>query len=114
YHCVLLYRADLEKRAPDALKAVVRLEGAIDNAAMREMNARVKLDHVRETQVGADFLAGKLGLTVKMPRRPSLLLVTTKAHLFLVGVSLAAAVLIAVPLGIWSYKWPKLGHAILG
>jgi len=29
-------------------------------------------------------------------------------------VSLAAAVLIAVPLGIWSYKWPKLGHAILG
>jgi osmoprotectant transport system permease protein len=38
---------------------------------------------------------------------------TTRAHLFLVGVSLSAAVVVGIPLGIWSYKWPPLGHAIL-
>ena len=114
YQCVLLYRTDLAERAPDVMRTLSRLERAIDNAAMSEMNARVKLDHVRERQVAAEFLATKLGLVVEMPRQPNGLITTTKAHLFLVMVSLTAAVLLAVPLGIWSYKWPKLGHAILG
>jgi osmoprotectant transport system substrate-binding protein/osmoprotectant transport system permease protein len=114
YHCVLLYRTDLAERAPNVLRTLSRLDGAIDNAAMSEMNARVKLDHLRENQVAAEFLAAKLGLIIKMPRQPNGLITTTKAHLFLVVVSLTAAVLLAVPLGIWSYKWPKLGHAILG
>lgn len=114
YHCVLLYRRELQDQAPAVWQAFQRLEGSIDNAAMSEMNARVKLDHVRDSQVAADFLLAKLGVVVKQPRLPSGLLITTRDHLFLVCVSLAAAVLIAVPLGIWSYKWPKLGHAILG
>jgi len=114
YNCVLLYRRDWAVRAPQALAALLRLEGKIDGAAMSEMNARVKMDHQRESQVAADFLADKLGLKVAVPRTSSLLLTTTRDHLFLVGISLAAAVIVAVPLGIWSYKWPKLGHAILG
>jgi len=114
YYCVLLYRSELATRAPQMLEAWKQLEGSIDNAAMSDMNARVKLDRVREPTVAADFLKGKFGLEIKLPRQPSSLLITTRAHLFLVGVSLAAAILVAVPLGIWSYKWPKIGHGILG
>jgi osmoprotectant transport system permease protein len=113
YHCVLLYRNDLETRLPQAVQALKQLQQRIDNAAMTEMNARAKLDHVADRQVAADFLKAQLGLDIRLPPEPSLLLATTQRHLFLVGISLAAAVLIAVPLGIWSYKWPKLGHAIL-
>jgi osmoprotectant transport system permease protein len=114
YYCVLLYRTDFAQRAPAALKAMQRLEGQIDNAAMSEINARVKIDHVASTQAAADFLQSKLNLHVDIPRGPSMLLVTTRDHLFLVCVSLAAAIVVALPLGIWSYKWPKLGHGILG
>ena len=113
YYCVLLYRADLPERAPQAFAALKRLEGAIDAAAMREMNAQAKLNHVHESRVGADFLAAKLGVYVDVPTPAGGLWVNTREHLFLVGISLGAAVLVAVPLGIWSYKWPKIGHAIL-
>jgi len=113
YHCVLLFRNDLANRAPQVLAALARLEGAIDNAAMSEMNTRVKTDHIRERQVAADFLASKLGMKVELRREPNRLWAATQGHLLLVGVSLAAAVLIALPLGIWSYKWPRLGHGIM-
>jgi osmoprotectant transport system permease protein len=114
YHCVVLYRRDLESRAPAVLKSLQRLAGAIDDAAMREMNARVKIDRAPNRQVAAEFLAAKLNVNVHLPRERSLIVDATIRHLWLVSVSLLAAVLIAVPLGIWAYKWPKLGHAILG
>jgi osmoprotectant transport system permease protein len=114
YYCVLLYRTDLAERAPQVLEALRAVEGKIDNETMSEMNARVKIDHVRATQVAADFAQSHLGIAVELPKSRSTLLVTTRAHLFLVGVSLAAAIVVALPLGVWSYKWPKLGHAILG
>jgi osmoprotectant transport system permease protein len=80
---------------------------------MREMNSRAKIDHVRERQVAADFLTTTLKLPIELPQQPSLLWTSTQRHLLLVGVSLLAAIVVAVPLGIWSYKWPKLGHGIM-
>lgn len=114
YYCVLLYRTDFAARLPRVLASFNRLAGRIDGQAMSEMNARLKVDKVAAPQIAADFLNTRLGLKVSIPRGPSTLLVTTRDHLFLVGVSLAAAVIVALPLGIWSYKWPRLGHAILG
>jgi osmoprotectant transport system permease protein len=90
------------------------LEGQIDNAAMSEMNARVKIDQLAESNVAVQFLNDKFHLGVPLPPEPSVFWPATRSHLFLVGVSLAAAIVVAVPLGIWSYKWPKLGHVILG
>jgi len=113
YHCVLLHRNDLAVRAPAVMAALVRLEGAIDNSAMSEMNTRRKIDHVGGRQVAADFLESRLKLDIELPREPNPLWAATRRHLLLVGISLAAAVLVAVPLGIWSYKWPKLGHGIM-
>ena len=114
YHCVVVYRADLERRAPQVTAAFKQLEGKIDDEAMREMNSRSKIDHVRDSRIAAEFLQQRLGLDVPTPEDDVGILTTTRQHLFLVVVSLLAAVLLAVPLGIWSYKWPKLGHAIMG
>lgn len=114
YHCVLLYRADLQQRAPSIVASLQQLEGRIDNEAMFAMNVRSKLDHVRDAQIAADFLNQQLKLSVATPKETGGLLTTTRQHLFLVLVSLSAAVLVSVPLGVWSYKWPKLGQAIMG
>jgi osmoprotectant transport system permease protein len=100
-----------------------RIEGQISNAEMIEMNARAKIDRVHESRVAADFLEAKLGVEATLD--PKLdqsrfrqavgnLWLTTKQHLFLVAVSLAAAILFSVPLGIWAYKYPPLAQAILG
>ncbi len=43
-----------------------------------------------------------------------LILQCTEEHLYLVGVSLFFAVIIAVPLGIWAYKQPRIGRIVLG
>jgi osmoprotectant transport system permease protein len=114
YHCVLLYRQSFADQAPEIMAALKRLEGAIDNASMMEMNARAKIDRVSATNVAADFATSKLGVTVAPPRASNTLLVNTRDHLYLVCISLVAAIIVALPLGVWSYKWPKLGHGILG
>jgi osmoprotectant transport system permease protein len=120
YHCVILYRGDLAKRAPAVVKSILRLEGAIDSAAMIEMNSRSKLDHMADDRIAAEFLNRSLGLEIPIDQSSrareivSNLLHRTWQHLFLVGISLAAAIVVAVPLGIWAYKWPRVGHLILG
>ena len=44
YDAVLLYRADLPQRLPKTWTALQKLEGTIDDAAMRRMNAAAELD----------------------------------------------------------------------
>jgi len=113
YHCVLLYRSDLASRAPALVAALSQLEGAIDNAAMSEMNTQRKIDNRSRRDVAAGFLNDRFKLNIELPREPNSIWLATQRHLLLVCVSLSAAVLMAVPLGIWSYKWPKLGHGIM-
>jgi osmoprotectant transport system permease protein len=123
YKAVVLYRADLEGKAPRVVAALRKLEGAISSETMVELNARAKLDRVAETVVAATFLHDKLDPTVAIPsvgagdyyRRSAVRLVrNTYQHLFLVAISLAAAIVVAVPLGILAYKKPAFGQAILG
>jgi osmoprotectant transport system permease protein len=116
YEAVLLYRADLADRAPEALKAMLRLEGAVTADAMQDMNARAVIDKVPETRVAADFLADRLGvdLDVTVETRGYRLLRATVQHLQMVSVSLLLAILTAVPLGILAAGRPWLGQGILG
>ena len=115
YEAVLLYRADLEQRAPDALRSMLRLEGAVGEDAMREMNARAQLDGAPEGQVAAEFLAAKLGVHVDYHAETIAERVgaRTLEHLLLVGVSLFLGVLVAVPLGVLAARRPWLGQVIL-
>lgn len=116
YEAVLLYRKDLEERAPALVRAVRRLEGKIDNRAMRAMNGRAVIDKVPEARVAADFLKEKLGIVVPVQVETTWdrLLRMTLDHLLLVVGSLVPAILVAVPLGVVAARRPLLGQIILG
>ena len=115
YTAVYLFRLDLNQRSPAFVAALRRLEGAIDGPHMIAMNAAAKLNHQPESQVASDFLRARFG-TKSTAVRASLwgdLLRRTREHLLLVGVSLAASILVAIPLGVAAFLWPRLGHVIL-
>ena len=57
YDAVLLYRADLPQRLPKTWAALAKLEGTIDDATMRRMNAGAELDGKDFAAVAAAFLA---------------------------------------------------------
>jgi osmoprotectant transport system permease protein len=114
YDAVLLYRADLRDHAPEAVAAMLRLEGRISEADMVEMNARVE-EGVPEERVAADFVNQRLGMHAEasIPGLAGLLFRLTLQHLALVAISLTAAIVIAVPLGIVAARWPRAGQIIL-
>ena len=119
YDTVLLYRADLEQRFPEAVRAMLRLEGAISADEMLDMNARVVLSEgkkkVSEKRAAADFLAQKLGVHVEVEDETlsQRLWLRTWQHLLLVAVSLALAITVAVPLGALAARRPYLGQGLL-
>lgn len=120
YHAVILYRTDLKERAPQALKNILLLEGTIDNGAMMEMNTRVRIDHDRDRNVAGDFLRNELQIETDSGEEKKWVLIgrdflrNTTRHLLLVFCSLSAAVVVALPLGIWAFKYPQVTHGILG
>jgi osmoprotectant transport system permease protein len=61
YDAVLLYRTDLPARFPQAWKALQGLEGRIDDAAMRHMNAQAEIEHQDFAVVAAQWLAQNAG-----------------------------------------------------
>ena len=116
YNAVFLYRADLEQRHPDVVQSLLRLEGLIDDKTMAALNARAKLDRIPEAEVAADFLAANLKIETEVEEVTFLdrLTLRTREHVPLVVLSLLAAILVAVPLGVFSARLPRLGQIILG
>jgi osmoprotectant transport system permease protein len=116
YQAVLLYREDLFERAPRVVEEILRLEGAIGEPEMIAMNARAKLELEPEASVAAAFLGSRLGVQaeVEIVGRRQRLLRNLRGHLWLVSVSLLAAIAIAVPLGIVAARLPRCGQVILG
>jgi osmoprotectant transport system permease protein len=115
YHALLLYRADFARRDPKAAKALQRFVGTISERTMRVMNEQAKLKRVPAADVAAEFLKGHLGVEAKAPTSTlaESLWRRTKEHLVLVAISLGAAILMAVPLGIAAAKRPRTGQVIL-
>jgi len=83
---------------------------------MIDLNARAQLDRVPAPEVAAAFLRAKLdvrpavaadGLLRRVLRR-------TAEHLALVAVALSAAIVAAVPLGIWAARRRRAGRIVLG
>jgi len=115
YECVWLYRADLPSRKPRAVEVLSRLEGRINGASMAQMNKRAKLDRVAEDRVAAEYLAAEFGtqsrvVTEGYVRR---LLRRLGEHLAMVTVSLTAAIVVAIPLGVIAGRYPRAGGLIL-
>jgi len=116
YEAVLLYRADVPDRFPDAFAAWKKLEGKISNPAMVRLNARAEIDKVPFAQVAAEFLGGETGNSrrslwsaVFAPDFGRLL----AQHLTLVFASLAAAILVGVPLGMVAARRRWLEQPVL-
>src|SRR3990172_6840484 len=102
YNAVLLYRSDLMEHGPDVLKTILQLEGRIPEKTMIDMNAEVKLDGISESVVASEFLQKNLSITTEPKEETFLtrLVHNTLEHLFLVAISLAAAIFISIPVGI--------------
>lgn len=120
YEAVILYRDDLQVRAPELVSKFEMLEGRIDNGIMAKLNAAARIDKQPEQHVATGFLNEMfdLGLAVddstsNWQRRLVRLGVNTREHLLLVVVSLIAAVLVAIPLGVLAYRVEWLQRAIL-
>jgi osmoprotectant transport system permease protein len=115
YRAVFLYRADWAARHPAAAVALARLEGKITAQDMIKLNARTKIDRISNEEAAGDFLHERFGLATLAPSASvgRQILGHTLEHLYLVSVSLVAAILVGIPLGIVSAKYPGVGRVIL-
>lgn len=116
YRAVFLYRNDLEEKEPEALKSILRLEGNIPESSMVKMNALVKIDGIPEGKAASEFLSKKFFIQSDFEENTFIdrLLIYTGDHLFLVSVSLSAAILISVLLGILAFRKRKISALVLG
>ena len=119
YEAALLYRLEVPMRFPEAWRALEKLEGRIDARKMIRMNAAAELEGKSFAEAAAlidveggpqraarrDFFSALFG--------PDFLRLTGE-HLLLVFVSLAASIVLGVPLGVAAAKLPKTEQAILG
>jgi osmoprotectant transport system permease protein len=101
---------------PGIVAALKRLEGRITQPQMIAMNADAKIHKVPEAQVASEFLAKVLDVSTasepdgfwrRLGRR-------TVEHVQLVAISLLAAIVIAIPLGVVAALFPRVGQGILG
>ncbi len=105
YDALVLYRLDLPARLPAAWAALQKLSGSVDEKTMIAMNARAELQGAPFDAIARDFLKGR-GAPAEASRGFAAKLFgddlarLTVQHLLLVGVSVALATLLGIPLGI--------------
>jgi osmoprotectant transport system permease protein len=103
YDAVVVYRLDLERRAPAAVAAMRRLVGKIDRAAMTRANGAVA-DHVAVEVVARDLLRAALGSDISTADAGAggseRVARDVLRHVLLVAASVAAAVAVGIPVGI--------------
>ena len=115
YEAAALIGERLVRENPAAVAALAELSGRIDVARMRALNRRVEVEGLAIPQVAREALrslalVGAPTASVSEDRREGLvayllssratLVSLTARHLLLVGVSLCAAILVGVPLGL--------------
>jgi len=115
YAAAFAYRTEWAIRNPEALASLERLSGSLDEAAVRRMNARAQ-DREPEAAVAGDFLRDRLGVQSQAVVESDFEKVVGYAgqHLLLVAVSLAAAIVVAIPLGVFAARRPRYGRWVVG
>jgi len=117
YKAVFVYRADLSERLPGAPTALEQLESTLSEQRMMQLNRRSKIEGTHEAQVAAAFLSEDLGLAgvtaVGTARLVDRVGQRTVEHGLLVFISLLAAVVAAIPLGVLAAKRRRLGSGVL-
>lgn len=119
YEAAPLVSARLRRDFPEAVAALSELAGQLDEPLMRTLNRRLEVEGVPVEAVARDALRsvglleesgegegdlgrppGSVGLPEYLWGRRDTIGAQTVRHLLLVGVSLLAAILVAVPLGL--------------
>jgi osmoprotectant transport system permease protein len=123
YDAVLLYRADLPARLPRTWAALQKLEGSIDEASMIRMNAAAELDGKDFATIARGFIAQRAGGRASGASAatsfwhklfgPDFARLTGE-HLLLVFASLAASLVVGIPLGILAARNPRGEPLVLG
>jgi len=118
YDALLLFRAEAPQRFPRAFTAFARLENRIRADDMVRLNARAEIAQQSFEAVAAQFLAGASGAPQERRTLWSALFAPdftrlALEHMGLVFGSLAAAVLLGVPLGVLAAKWRRLAQPLL-
>jgi osmoprotectant transport system permease protein len=131
YEAAAIVTKKLETQMPGAIAALTLLSGRLDEKTMRQLNRRVEVDGEDVRVVAGDELKalgliggghtpGKVGgqersgFTRYLWDRRSSLTSLTLRHLLLVGLALLAAVIVAVPLGLFLERTPRLAEPMIG
>lgn len=110
YDAVLVYRAGLSAKAIQALNG---LAGSIDEARMRELNRKVTMDGLGETDAARLAIGDGSDAPAVRETRWQRIAARTVEHLWLVAVSLLAALVVALPLGVVAARRPRFGALIV-
>jgi osmoprotectant transport system permease protein len=126
YDALVLYRLEVPQKFPAAWAALQTLQGRINEDAMIAMNARAELQSVAFDAIARDFLAtDSATLAASAASSPASgrsfsdklfgpdLARLTLQHLTLVALSVAAAVLLGVPLAVAAFPRPRLRGGLL-
>ena len=128
YEAAALIGERLVRENPAAVAALAELSGRIDVARMRALNRRVEVEGASIPVVAREALralglagaptvvqteGGREGLAGYLASSRATLLSLTARHLLLVGVSLGAAILIGVPLGLLLERRAKSAEPVI-
>jgi osmoprotectant transport system permease protein len=114
YEAVLLVRQDFVERFPRTWAALrEQLEGRFDERRMAHLNAMADLDGEGFPEIVAEFFGREASGHRERDRILADVLELSIDHLWLVFVSLGAAVLLGVPLGILAARHRELGQVEL-
>ena len=130
---IVLYRSDLEERAPKVAAAFLKLEGSITESEMTDMIGETDRKFLPESSVADKFVkekfpeiasvvgssggssnSGGIDIEVEVDTWITRLTKYTFDHLIMVGIALAAALLISIPLGIGAARNETFGKGVLG
>ena len=112
YNAVFLYRLDTDQAAIDAIRT---LEGAIDEGLMTRLNAEA--ERTNDFTAAASLYFSEVenrAIEVASESFVSKLARWTGRHLMLVGISMAIAILVSIPLGIRASRPGILSQIIIG
>ncbi len=131
YEAAALVAEKLETQMPAASVALTLLSGRLDESIMRRLNRRVEVDGEDVRVVAADELKAlgliggvsaatnveglpRLGFASYVWNRRANLADLTLRHLLLVAVALLAAVIVAVPLGLFLERRRRMAEPTIG
>lgn len=115
YNAVVLYRKKILEVYPRIESILGNLENKISEKVMIAMNGKVKISGESEVSVASNFLNDMFGYDIDRKRVTWLerLVSNTLDHLFLVGISLLAAILLSIPIGIYSFYNQQVGVLLI-